>query len=935
MDDTPDSSRGFVPRILPWGVGAVAFLVYLLTLCHTVNHLSFDPVFRGAGWLWDLPYQTPLLYLVGLPFRFLSGANYILALNGLTALFAASVLTQLARSVALLPHDRTRDQRSRGHGDETILHIRLAWVPPVFAAALAGLQLTFWEHATAFTGEMIDLLLFSFCVRAILEYRVDLDERWLTPMAFVFGLGVANNWAMIGFALPFLIAVIWVRGLSFFESAFLMRAAGCLLAGLTLYLLMPIVAVMEKRVGASFSQALMTILDNQKTSLTSLPRGRFLLYALITIAPLIMIGIRWAGTKGSSVEKFMTAAALHLLQFACLLGIIILAFDLPEFTPRDRTFGVPLLTFHYLGALAAGYFLGFGLLVYGQRPGRDHSHGRGVLVALGPVAGGLLLVGAAAVPVAIAWRNIPQVRDTGALAELSAIIRKSLPSDSSILVADNTLQLQIVELARRLDPSLPEQLLIHSGNAQRPDYRQWLTARYGAAWPGLKDWTEARENLAGRFLNQLLAAAPQGKAWYLHPSFGVFFEQLQQRPHGLVVQLSGFSSDQAVPAPLSAEEIRFNVAQWNEFGRVFGQLGLTNDLQRLIAARVMSRSANYVGVELQRAGQLEDADRLFQMARLSRSDNISAIVNGRVNQFLRKKEPLPADAGHELSELSAPALQQQILAIFGPVDEPAFLRAWGTSCLSTGEDLVRQALISFDRARALAPDVPSSILSLAGGWLAADYPDRVLEIARELRQRNSRKALSPPEYAELVRLEAAAMMKKGDAAGAEKLLKEARSSQPENIGVLDALSYLYIRQNRLPEATDAVSEWIQIKPDDLAALLRRSLIQMRQSQYLQALDTLNLLIKAHPNNATAIMNRGISLLQLQRHNEALQDYLYMEKNFPKMHEIHYGLGEIYTVKKNQALALESFARYLELAPKDTAEYTNVVERLAKLMGGSK
>ncbi len=934
MDDTPDSSRGFVPRILPLGVGAVAFMVYLLTLCHTVNHISLDPVFRGGGWLWDLSYQTPLLYLVGLPFRFLSGAGYLMALNGLTALFASLVLAQLARSVALMPHDRTRDQRSRGHNDETILHIRLAWVPPVFAAALAGLQLTFWEHATAFTGEMIDLLLFSYCVRAILEYRLDLDDRWLTRMAFVFGLGVANNWAMIGFAFPFLIAVIWVRGLSFFDSAFLMRASGCLFAGLALYFVMPTVAVIEQRVGASFSQALTTILGNQKASLTSLPRGRFLLYALITIAPLILIGIRWAGTKGSSVEKVMTAAALHMLQFGCLLGIVTLAFDLPEFTPRGRTFGVPLLTFHYLGALAAGYFLGFGLLVYGQRPSRDLSRGRGVLVALGPVAVGVLLVGAAAAPVAIAWRNLPLVRDTGALAELARMLRKSLPTQSSMVVADNTLQLQLVELARRLDSTLPEQLLIHSGNAQRPDYRRWLTARYGAAWPRIQEWTEARENIAGRFLGQLLGAAAENKAWYLHPSFGIFFEQLQQRPHGLVVQLSGFSSDQAVPVPLSAEEIRFNVAEWNEFGRVFGHSGVTNDLQRLIAARVMSRSANYVGVELQQAGQLDDASRLFQMAQLSRPDNIAAIVNGRVNQFLRKKEPLPADVGHELSELSAAAFQQQILNIFGPVDEPAFLRAWGNSCLSSGEDLVRQALIAFSRVGTLAPEAPSSALSLATGWLAANYPDRVLEITRKLHQRNSRQPLSAPEYAELVRLEASAMIKKGDSPGAEKLLKEARASQPENIGVLDSLSYLYIRQDRLQEATDAVSEWLQLKPDDLAALLRRSLIQMRQAQYLQALDTLNVLVKAHPDNATAIMNRGISLLQLQRHDEALKDYQYMEKHFPKMHEIHFGLGEIYTIKKNSALALESFAKYLELAPKDTAEYTNVVQRIAKLKGGS-
>ena len=70
----------------------------------------------------------------------------------------------------------------------------------MFAAALLGFQRTFWENATLQTGEMLDLLLFAGMVSALVEYRLDLRERWLWISAFLLGLGITGNWAMIGFA---------------------------------------------------------------------------------------------------------------------------------------------------------------------------------------------------------------------------------------------------------------------------------------------------------------------------------------------------------------------------------------------------------------------------------------------------------------------------------------------------------------------------------------------------------------------------------------------------------------------------------------------------------------------------------------------------------------------------------------------------------------
>ena len=53
---------------------------------------------------------------------------------------------------------------------------------------------------------------------------------------------MTNNWAMIGFFPAFVVALVWIKGLSFFNLRFLGRMSLCGLAGLSLYLLLPLVA---------------------------------------------------------------------------------------------------------------------------------------------------------------------------------------------------------------------------------------------------------------------------------------------------------------------------------------------------------------------------------------------------------------------------------------------------------------------------------------------------------------------------------------------------------------------------------------------------------------------------------------------------------------------------------------------------------------------
>ncbi|MBU6402896.1 MAG: DUF2723 domain-containing protein, partial [Verrucomicrobia bacterium] len=237
MQEVEQSPRGFVLSLLPWLVCGLALLLYLVTLNHWVTIASLPTVALLTDWNWWSPaLQRPLLYLLSWPLRLLPAGAQPIAANVCFALCAAATLGLLARSVALLPHDRTREQRQRERSEFSLLTISAAWLPPVFAVLVCALQRTFWENSVAATGESLDLLLFAYLVRCLLEYRLDNRETWLWRFTLVYGVATANNWAMIGFFPAFFVAVVWIAGSRVFELRLLTRMLGFGLLGLLVYL---------------------------------------------------------------------------------------------------------------------------------------------------------------------------------------------------------------------------------------------------------------------------------------------------------------------------------------------------------------------------------------------------------------------------------------------------------------------------------------------------------------------------------------------------------------------------------------------------------------------------------------------------------------------------------------------------------------------------
>ena len=285
--------------------------------------------------MWGPELSNPVYYLVTLPIRWLPASVMPFALNLFSVVCGVLALALLARSVALLPRNRTYDQRVREKAPPSILSIPLAWIPPVFAVVVCALQLTIWEHSTSGSKDVFDLLLLAYIVRNLLEFRVDEKDSWLFKAAVVCGAGMANNWLLFVLFPVFLAAVIWTKRLEFFNPRFLTRMTLFGVAGMLFYLLLPAIHVLSDQQMMNFWQALKTNLVSDKqaflhfTGFGGAKKSSLLLLALTSLIPLLVIGIRWPSNFGdpSRMGSAVTAWMFHFAH-AALLGLCLwVAFD--------------------------------------------------------------------------------------------------------------------------------------------------------------------------------------------------------------------------------------------------------------------------------------------------------------------------------------------------------------------------------------------------------------------------------------------------------------------------------------------------------------------------------------------------------------------------------------------------------------------------------
>jgi tetratricopeptide (TPR) repeat protein len=834
----------------------------------------------------------------------------------------------------------------------------MAFLPALFAVLILGLHLTFWRDAMAATVDTLDVLVFAFLIYCLLKFRISQDDKWLGVFAFVYGLGTTNNWALIAFFPLFLISLVWIKGVNFFNWRFLARIIGCGFLGLLLYLLMPAVGSLgpEK---AGFLTLLHMELGAQRFGLRSIPRWVALVAALPTVLPLIFASIKWPSFEGeiSAAGNALTKLMFRLLHVVFLLLALIMFFDFkfsPSLRLRDEPAG--FLTFYYIGALCIGYFSGYILLVYGKNSLLVWERAGGLSKMLNRAILGLLWILAIAAPCGLLYQNLPRINahTNKALTDFSDETMRDLPAKPAIILADDPVQLYLIEAGFQRAGKTNKNILIETGSFQHREYISYLIGRH----PELKKVTNPVDKLPRVLPPQALIVFLAGvnhtyPIYYLNPSFGYYFENFYLKPHGLVYEAQFYPSNILSPPLITAQDIAENEAVWNRLTtKTLATLPAAAELDANAAAlsSLLSVDLDSWGVQLQKAGHFKEANAYFTEAVRLNQQNFIAGINKDYNTQAQKGNYRPINSEDRLFKaINLYRSAAAILKYNGPPDEPGLDLDFG-QLMAEGHDY-RQSAILLTRRLQLLPGDPPALLDLAKTFVDWRLPDKAFDVIRQLH------ASPAADKWEVTRVEALAYYTKGDFATAEQLLRKALQENPSDEGRINILADFYrasaidILRAKKPNQDEAnrrfqnalayFNQELQLAakagrtPDPrytpTSILLKKAEVEIMLKSFDHGISTLNQVIAIQPDNATAILNRAIVEIQVNQMQAARDDYERLRRLMPDQpYVVDFGLAEIAAHTKDRAMEIHYLKRFLGSAPQEGPDYQQVLQRLKKL-----
>ena len=942
-DNRGPSVSQFVLQRLPWLVGGGGLLVYLLTLNHWISLQSLGMVARVSGWLWEPQVGRPLTVAVFFPFRVLPESWIPVALNLFTAVCASLVLVLLARSVALLRHDVSPDVPLRTEPSAFLLPGPQAWIPPVLAALVCGLQLSFWEQATSASGEMIDLLVFAYVIRCLLEFRLSRQDRWLWKAACVAAAGLANHWLMIGLFPVLLVAIAGMKGLGeFLNRKFLLRLSLWTLAGLGLYLLLPMA---QRWFGnGGFWPTLQGNLQSQAEALSMLRTPGMRLVASTVLLPLLVISIPWKSHSVQSADDnpfgvFVIQASGHAVHALFLFLPVWLALD-PDFSPRHFASGIFLFPLYYLSALVFGKCAGYLLLF----KGRARTAARVISWAL-----------LCALPLLLGWRNAGQVAllNGPSLHQLARDLRADLPDGKSALLAEDPKQLLLLraELGRyEPDKSV---LLVEITSLESPVYLRYMGERFKSRWPSVLT------NVVNKSVPVLSAAAASALAqketlFWLGPAFTPLFEQFTASPKGVLWRLAPRKKGEPVRAATAdvtayaqiweqrwTNHLQGLVTRARPGGRDKPPPNLFADMLRLgphhnatvsWLCDFYSRALNTYGVESRRFGRFQETEIWLRRALELKPDNLSARVTLEyTSRCLRG----------DCARLKTEAVHQQFPDLFnrntdwrrnilvdGPVDEPTFL--FRTGRVLGGAGLLRQSAAAFARSAELAPDWATPRLWLAQTALDLRDFTGALRLAEAIETSNL--AVDGLGRARLLDCEASALWGLGRTNDALAVTERLLEQFGTNREVALAAAAFYERSALFERDLALLTSLQGREPERADVLVKLGRAQLELSKFQDAIATFDKVLTLTSTDDDARLCRAIALMGADRIEEARRDYESLLKKKPDLPNALFGLGTIAWRQGQTNQALAFYNRFLSNAVPGSAQYAVAARRVKQMRG---
>jgi tetratricopeptide (TPR) repeat protein len=965
-----------ITRRLPTRVAFGALVLYAVTLSHAVTINSLSLTAKVAGWDWMPMVGQPLLWLLTLPLRLLPGAATPLGLNLFSAVTAALTLGLLARTVQLLPWDRPWENANRWAGA----------LPVLLACGVCGLEFSFWQEATAATGEMLDLLLLATALWLLLEYRLRRESRWLDAAVFVWGLGMAENWLML-LALPLFIAsIIWLHGLQFFlhrrveeklsgrrawlhgflafRLNFLLRLAGLGLAGFSLYALLPLVNGLAPHSPWSLGEAWLASLKQTKGMVLLLYYQFWLMHralalgvAVYFLVPMLSCLVRFGGegtfykTKADWFVFWIYRGLRGLLLLACLW----LAFD-PAAGPRQivqHQFGIalPLLTFDYLDGLAAGFLAGNLLLLVQEVVQHRESlqtRKRWQQLVVPCAAGWLVLIIAG-----LAARNtLPILRlNFHPLQRFGELAVESLPAGRGVMLSDHPQKLAVFQAALSQSRIRQDWLAVDTQALPTVEYRAGLERRQPMGW--LTD--ASRHKLTPLEMRQLLERIGRtNRLFYLHPSYGYFFEPFYLEPVGAIYEMKWRGKNPLELPPLPNARTETNEIFWSgawqkelaplaaaanrpqtSWWKIIQWTGLTPAplRQERLLADWFSLALDGWAVALQRQGRWSEARLRFEETLQLNPNNFSARISLACNTNHESGRMLGlGDVNKVAGELGNSLGLSLVMNNCGPFDEPLFCYLLGCAFVQVEQPL--QAAEQFERVRALAPSAPAPQIILAELYTRLRRADLARPLINQLRAEAKNLPANSSAGLELDLLEASSWLSQTNFANARNVFQSVLRQHPDDAQILDRVVGAYLAFGDFTNALQLISAHLSKSPDDVLGLNLQAVILIQSGNAAAAIPVLDHIL-ALTNLPAARLNRASARLASQDFAAAESDYLELEKAGAETGPVYYGLAAI----AEHRHATNQAANYLRLclsnAPSGSPLWRAANGRLRTLEPGSK
>jgi tetratricopeptide (TPR) repeat protein len=352
------------------------------------------------------------------------------------------------------------------------------------------------------------------------------------------------------------------------------------------------------------------------------------------------------------------------------------------------------------------------------------------------------------------------------------------------------------------------------------------------------------------------------------------------------------------------------------------------DHNALRAGSYYSQGLNSLGVEVQRAGHLDQAAVLFADACDLNASNVVAGINLTFNKTLRSG----SQAGLALSRVTADQFGiynnwNEVLAANGPFDETSFCFANGVWLMQGG--MMRQAAVAFTRVRQLLPDNLAARLFLAQIYIIRHAPDKTLEALHDPLTTPKRFALTESNSKEVNMLAAAAHFEKNETSDAVRLLEAEIARHPDDESLLLATSRSFIMRGLYSNALGVINRKLVRTPNDPQWLYGKGVVSLQVSNYDDAISALSRVLDVRTNSPDALYNRGLAYFQSGRLDAARTDFARVQATYTNNFQIAYALGEIARRQHATNEAIRNYQIYLDHAPTNSAELKAVHQYLSE------